>query len=56
MAFVEVSDSSASLDCVIFSDSWHKFSGLLSEGNTVMIGGKKNRDEDGLVIEKVWQI
>jgi DNA polymerase III alpha subunit len=56
MAFVQVSDSSASIDCVVFSDSWHEFSGLLSEGNTVMIGGKKNRDEDGLVIEKVWQI
>ena len=56
MAFVGVSDSSASMDCVVFSDSWHEFSGLLSEGNTVMIGGKKNRDEDGLVIEKVWQI
>lgn len=56
MAFVEVSDSSASLNCVVFSNSWHEYRGLLSEGNTVMINGKKNRDEDGLVIEKVWQL
>jgi DNA polymerase III alpha subunit len=56
MAFIEVSDSSASLNCVVFSDSWHEYKGLLSEGNTVMLNGKKNRDEDGLVIEKVWQL
>lgn len=56
MAFIEVSDSSASLNCVVFSEHWHSYRGLLSEGNTIMINGKKNRDEDGLVIEKVWQL
>ena len=56
MAFVSVSDSSCSIDCVIFSEPWREYKDLLTDGNTVLINGNLDRNRDSFMIEKVWQI
>lgn len=58
MAFLSVSDSTCSVkDLAIFADTWTKYRGVLTRGNTVMIGGKRSDfKERNLIVEKVWQI
>jgi len=56
MAFVTASDESCPLEnVVIFPDTYKEFGGMLIDGNTVMLGGERGR-ENGLIVKKVWQI
>lgn len=55
MAFLSVADSSCAVEMVAFPDAWKEYGQLLTEGNTVTIQAK--RDKNGsLIIEKVFQI
>lgn len=57
MAFLTVSDSSASLeDVVVFSDAWSEFSDKLYLGNNVLILGERDRNRGGFIVKNVWQI
>lgn len=56
MAFITLSDISASIDAVIFPEEWSHYYGLLVSGNNVMVSGEKGRQKDSLIIKKVWQI
>ena len=56
MAFISISDSSSSMqDVPVFTETWSKYKGYLTHGNTVMVAGKRGRDK-GLLIEKVFQL
>jgi DNA polymerase III alpha subunit len=58
MAFIKVSDSTCNLEGVIcFTEAWETYKDLLIEGNTVMIGGSRDKkNTDTLIVNKVWQI
>lgn len=57
MGFLTLSDSSGSMDNVVcFADGWKKYKGVLTSGNTVMIGGSRSKKNGSLVVDKVWQI
>jgi DNA polymerase-3 subunit alpha len=58
MAFISMSDSSCSLDdTVVFPKVWREVSGLIHEGNTVLVQGERGRKKgDSFAINKVWQI
>jgi DNA polymerase-3 subunit alpha len=58
MAFLCIEDSSASIDSVVvFPEAFHKYYGVLYEGNTVIINGKPSVKNDGsLIVESVWQV
>jgi len=57
MAFLTVSDSSGMLDSVVaFPQQWKEHKSVLTERNTVMLSGKRGKEKDSLVIQKVWQI
>lgn len=57
MAFVSIDDGEATLDCVIFSDTWKSLcsQNLCVEGNTVLVTGERSR-QDSLIIKKIWQL
>lgn len=55
MAFLSVADNTCAVEMVAFPQAWKEYGQLLTEGNTVAIQGK--RDKNGsLIIEKVFQI
>ena len=56
MAFANLSDSTCSLDCVIFPESWRTYKDLFIEGNTLMISGTLDKKRDSFIAQKVWQI
>ena len=56
MAFLNVSDSTCALDCVIFPESWRSYKDLLTEGNTLMISGTLDKKKESFIVQKVWQI
>lgn len=56
MAFVAVSDSSCSLDMVVFPDAWRAYSLLLTPKNTVAIEVKPDKAKESYIINKVYQI
>jgi DNA polymerase III alpha subunit len=57
MGRLTVSDGSCSIDAVAFPDAWKEYETILTEGNTVLIQGgrEKNADYDSLIVKKVWQ-
>lgn len=57
MAFVTMSDSTCSLsDVICFPDVWREFSGLLVEGNCVIVQGDKDTKQGSLLIKRVSQM
>jgi len=58
MAFIKISDSSCSIDSVIcFPESWVTVQDLFIQGNTVMVGGTRDKKNQGtFVVNKAWQI
>ncbi len=58
MAFLKISDSTCGLENVIcFTEAWNSCKDVLIEGNTVMIGGSRDKkSRDTLIVNKVWQI
>ena len=55
MAFVTLSDSTASLDSIIiFPDQFSKYQNVLYAGNVVIIKGNRSRNRDGFVVDKVY--
>ena len=55
MAFLDVSDSTGNISCVVFPDDWQVTKGFLSQGNTVLLGGERGKD-NAMIVKKVWQI
>jgi len=56
MAFLCISDTSCSLEnVVVFPEQWEELSGILVQGNIVLVGGEKSK-EGSFVVKKVWQI
>jgi len=51
MAFIAIEDISAELDVVVFPDIYRRYSGRLTEGDVVLISGR--RDEDNLIAEEL---
>jgi DNA polymerase III alpha subunit len=58
MAFLEVSDSEASMDCVIFANEWNEIykTGLCCLDNLVLISGDRSRTSGNFIIKKMWQL
>jgi len=56
MGFLSVSDTSGSCEIVVFPDPWEQYSGFLCEDNTVMLTGKRGRENNSLIAEKIWQL
>lgn len=55
MAFLTVEDKTGMLDNVVcFSECWAVYRGLAFEGNTVLIGGNKNKDS--FLVKNIFQI
>ena len=55
MAFLTIEDNSCSLDnAVCFPKTWSECKDAIYEGNVVLIHGE--RDNDSLVVQRVWQI
>jgi intein/homing endonuclease len=56
MAHLTISDGTCSLDNVAcFAESWKEYKHLLSEGNTVILQGERDRKKGGFIVKKVWQ-
>jgi hypothetical protein len=58
MAYIEVSDPSATLTVTVFSEAWTRFSNLLTEKNLVLLQGYRNhwQGNDSFVVKKVFQL
>jgi DNA polymerase III subunit alpha len=56
MAFVKVTDSTGSLDAVIFPEEFKTFKNLLSIDNTAVMKLEQSKKKDGMIIKKVWQV
>jgi 5-methylcytosine-specific restriction endonuclease McrA len=56
MAQLTVEDHSGSLQMTAFPNVWEEYSGLLTEENTVVIMGYKDKKTGGAIINKVFQI
>jgi len=56
MAFVKISDSTGSLDAVIFPEEYLNFRNLLSVDNTVIMKIEPSKQKDSMIIKKVWQV
>ena len=56
MAFVKMSDSTGSLDAVIFPEEYNTYKNLLSIDNTAVIKLDQSKKKDGMIIKKVWQV
>jgi DNA polymerase III alpha subunit len=55
MCRLTISDGTCAIDTVCFPDSYKEYGHLLSEGNTVIIQGEKDRRQGGFIVKKVWQ-
>lgn len=55
MAFVSVFDHSGKMDVTLFDMTYDEFGGMLYEGSTVMLKGKRGRRK-GLIVEEVLQV
>ena len=57
MGFITASDTSCSLDNITaFSEEWTKFKKMLYEGNTVLLGGVRDKRRGSFLIKKVKQL
>jgi DNA polymerase III alpha subunit len=57
MAFIEVSDSTASLESVVlFPEVWSQYKSKFFVDNTLMLAGNRGREKDSFIVTKVWQI
>ena len=57
MGFITASDVSCSLDNITaFSEEWAKFKKMLYEGNTVLIGGVRDKRRGSFLVKKVKQL
>jgi len=55
MAFLEGSDSSGSIDGIVFfPEQYAAYSSILFENNIIVVQGSKNRDGDSLIVEKAY--
>jgi hypothetical protein len=55
MCFLSVFDHSGKMDVVLFDNAYDEFGGLLYEGSTIMLKGKRGQKK-GLVVDEVLQI
>lgn len=55
MARVTISDGSAAIDAVCFPEAYKEFHNLLTNRNTVIIEGEKDRKQGGFIIHRVYQ-
>ena len=55
MAFATAEDNTGSIDCVIFSDGFHLFEHLLTDGNMVVLSGERS-NKGSFQINKIFQI
>jgi DNA polymerase III alpha subunit len=55
MAFVQIEDFQGSAECIVFSDQWEQYGGLLGEDEIVGIQGKidNSRGDPKIIVEKV---
>jgi len=56
MARLVVTDGTCAVDAVVWPETYKEVRGLLTEGNTILIQGERDKKEGTtLVIKKVWQ-
>lgn len=55
MARLTITDGTCSVDAVVFPEEWKQNAHLLSEGNTVILHGERDKKEGSFIIKKVWQ-
>lgn len=57
MAFLVVADNTASIDdAVCFNETWEEYKSLLTEGNTILIEGERDKRKGSLIVKKIHQI
>ena len=58
MAFISISDTDASTECVIFSDQWEEIQSqnVCVEGNVVMVAGDRDSTRGSLILNKMFQL
>lgn len=56
MTFLKVSDASGSIESVAFAEATKDYGHLLTEKNTVLVRGKRGKDRNGFIVEKVWSL
>ena len=55
MAFVSLNDSTGSLDSVVcFPQEYKTYKHILFDGNIVIFKGKRSKNKDGLIVEKIF--
>gem|GEM_PF-3018301 len=55
MAFVDISHKADSYSCTVFTDKFYKYQDLLSEGNIVIVRGRKS-DRGGLLLDTMARL
>lgn len=57
MAFMSISDPSGTVDNVIcFPDTWQNYKHLVIVGNTILLHGERDRDNNGLIVKTISQL
>jgi DNA polymerase-3 subunit alpha len=55
MAFVNASDHTGCLDSIVFfPEQYNKYKNALFTGNVVVLCGNKNKNKDGLIVDKLY--
>jgi DNA polymerase-3 subunit alpha len=57
MGFLTVHDNTGQVECVLFSDAYEKYNGILNKGATVLvIGSPSPKDKSSLLVNKIIEI
>ena len=56
MCFLTISDISGEISGVVFPEQYKQFRPLLYEKNDIMVQGKRGREKDSLIVNKIYQL
>jgi DNA polymerase-3 subunit alpha len=57
MAFMSISDPSGTIDNVIcFPETWQNYKHLVIKGNTILLKGERDRENNGLIVQTISQL
>lgn len=56
MCFLRISDNTGSCDIVVFPEEYRKYKDMLVTNNTVMLNLEPSKKNDGVILQKCWQL
>jgi len=57
MAFMSISDPSGTIDNIVcFPETWQNYKHLVIKGNTILLKGERDRENNGLIVQTISQL